>query len=160
MAHPNHTEGLVELLRDELRAAYLAGATDVHIYWRGETGVDKREPDFTEAASDYSADRIEYLEPLASQVDNTPQVTEAMVKHMANRFLGWKLPDDFFPDAGISFEPEFNAEYMAAQGRPPMRHTPTGTNLFDASQALAMVRYMVEGLPALSATTQHRTGEE
>lgn len=30
---------------------------------------------------------------------------------------------------------------------PPMRRNPTGTNLLDAEQAEAMVRYMVEGLP-------------
>lgn len=29
----------------------------------------------------------------------------------------------------------------------PERHNPAGTNLFDAEQATAMVRYIVEGLP-------------
>jgi hypothetical protein len=28
-----------------------------------------------------------------------------------------------------------------------MKHEPSGTNLFDATQADAMVRYMIEGLP-------------
>lgn len=28
-----------------------------------------------------------------------------------------------------------------------IRRTPTGTNLFDATQAEAMVRYMVDGMP-------------
>jgi hypothetical protein len=74
-------------------------------------------------------------------------MTEAQLKHMVDRFLGWKLPENFRPDDGISFEPLFNVEYMAAQGKPPMRRTPSGTNLFDATQAEAMVRYMVEGLP-------------
>lgn len=74
-------------------------------------------------------------------------LSEAQIKHMVNRFLGWKLPQEFHPDAGISFEPEFNKEWNARQGKPPQRHEPTGTNLFDAAQAEAMVRYMTEGLP-------------
>lgn len=75
-------------------------------------------------------------------------MTEAQIKHMVSRFLGWKLPEGFHPDAGISFEPEFNKEWNARHGKPPQRHEPSGTNLFDATQADAMVRYMVEGLPA------------
>lgn len=31
-------------------------------------------------------------------------MTEAQIKHMVNRFLSWKLPDNFNPDAGISFK--------------------------------------------------------
>lgn len=73
-------------------------------------------------------------------------MNEDQIKHMVNRFLGWKLPADFNPDGGISFEPEFNKEYMAREGKPPMRHEPTGTNLLDARQAEAMVRYLIEGL--------------
>jgi len=72
-------------------------------------------------------------------------MTEDQIKHMAERFLGWKLPEHFHPDAGISFEPEYNVEYMAKQGKPPMRHEPTGTNLFDYTQAVEMVRYMIDG---------------
>ncbi len=40
-------------------------------------------------------------------------MTEDQIKHMVNRFLGWKLPEHFKPDAGISFEPEFNKEWNA-----------------------------------------------
>lgn len=67
---------------------------------------------------------------------------EAQIKHMVNRFLGWRLPENFNPDAGISFKPTFNDHLPV-----PMKHEPTGTNLFDAQQAEAMVRYMIEGLP-------------
>jgi len=74
-------------------------------------------------------------------------MTDEQIKHMANRFLGWKIPQPFRPDAGISFEPEFNVEYMARQGKPPMRNEPTGTNLFGYTEAEAMIRYMLEGLP-------------
>ena len=69
--------------------------------------------------------------------------SEDQIKHMTNRFLGWKLPEDFRPDDGISFEPEFNKEWNASQGKPPQRRTPTGTNLFSYTQAEAMVRYML-----------------
>lgn len=75
-------------------------------------------------------------------------MTEAQIKHMTDRFLGWKLPANFQPDAGITFQPEYNVEFMASQGKPPMRHEPVGTNLFSAEQAQAMIRHMLEGLPA------------
>jgi hypothetical protein len=74
-------------------------------------------------------------------------MTDEQIKHMVDRFLGWRLPEHFSPDAGISFNPEFNVEYNAKNGKPPGRHQPSGTNLFDASQAEAMVRYMLEGMP-------------
>lgn len=68
-------------------------------------------------------------------------MTDAQIKHMVDRFLGWKLPEDFNPDAGISFKAAFN-EGTAY----PMKHEPSGTNLFDARQADAMVRYMIDGM--------------
>lgn len=69
-------------------------------------------------------------------------MTDEQIKHMVDRFLQWKLPENFLPDAGISFKAEFN-EHTAH----PMKHEPMGTNLFDATQADAMVRHMVDGLP-------------
>ncbi|RUU29712.1 NADAR family protein [Mesorhizobium sp. M6A.T.Ce.TU.016.01.1.1] len=72
-------------------------------------------------------------------------MNEDQIKKMVDRFLTWRLPDDFNPDAGISFEKTFN-EHTAF----PRKHEPVGTNLFDATQATAMVRHMVEGLPAVS----------
>jgi hypothetical protein len=56
------------------------------------------------------------------------------IKHMADRFLAWKLPADFAPDGGISFAPTTGPE-------------PTGTNLLNHWQASNMVRHMTEGLP-------------
>jgi hypothetical protein len=63
------------------------------------------------------------------------------IEYMANRFLGWKLPQPWNPDNGISYRrPNY--------AHPPADHDwPTGTNLFDATQAVAMVSHMVEGLP-------------
>lgn len=64
------------------------------------------------------------------------------IKHMVNRFLAWRLPEDFRPDGGVTFTPTGNAgtahEY---------RNEPSGTNLLDADQAQAMVRHMLAGLP-------------
>ena len=69
-------------------------------------------------------------------------LTDGQIKAMTERFLGWKLPENFNPDGGIKFEPVGNEgtefEY---------RNEPTGTNLFDYTQAEAMVRHMVDGLP-------------
>lgn len=69
-------------------------------------------------------------------------MSDEQIKHMVDRFLTWSLPSNFNPDCGISFRAEFN-EHLPD----PMRHKPCGTNLFDAGQAEAMVRHMVEGLP-------------
>jgi hypothetical protein len=65
----------------------------------------------------------------------------AMVKRMVDRFLAWRLPKPWSPDGGISYQ------------RPNYVHLPTdsdwpiGTNLFDATQAEAMIRHMLN-LPA------------
>lgn len=70
------------------------------------------------------------------------KLTDAQIKHMADRFLGWKLPASFNPDGGISFDPIANKGHSFES-----RREPVGTNLFDAEQADAMVRHMIEGLP-------------
>jgi hypothetical protein len=68
---------------------------------------------------------------------------EAQIKHMVDRFLMWKLPDNFSPDNGISaVRPNY---------APEVSWEPTGTNLLDATQADAMVRHMVEGLPVVNS---------
>ena len=61
------------------------------------------------------------------------------VEEMVNRFLGWSLPEDFNPDCGIRFEPvnPFDGH----------RFKPIGTNLFSATQAKAMVEYMLSTQP-------------
>lgn len=74
--------------------------------------------------------------------DSGPIYSDAKIKHMVDRFLGWRLPENFSPDAGISFKRTFNEHTQW-----PMKNEPIGTNLFDASQATEMVRYMVEGMP-------------
>lgn len=79
-------------------------------------------------------------ESKVSAASATPcSVTDAMV----DRFLSWKLPEDFHPDAGISFSPYFNVEYNAKHGKPPQRHEPIGTNLLTATQARAMLEHVL-----------------
>lgn len=69
---------------------------------------------------------------------NSAEMKMKVTDEMVNRFLGWKLPADFKPDAGISFKAEFN------ENTPwPMRHEPTGTNLLDAIQTRAMLEYVL-----------------
>lgn len=71
-------------------------------------------------------------------------MADAVIKYMTERFLAWKLPDDFNPDAGISFTPTFNDHLPV-----PMRHEPFGTNLLNYAQAEAMVRHLIDGLAKL-----------
>jgi len=61
-----------------------------------------------------------------------------IIERMTNRFIGWKLPDDFSPDCGITFKkqhdfihPKFGVQI----------YNPIGTNLFTVEQAKAMFEY-------------------
>lgn len=65
-------------------------------------------------------------------------MTEAEIKAAVSRFLTWKLPEDFSPDGGISFKATFNENTPH-----PMKAEPTGTNLLTATQAEAMIRYIL-----------------
>jgi len=74
---------------------------------------------------------------MSSKVDQ-PRLSDEQIKHMVDRFLMWELPRNFNPDCGISFD---DGEAYGA------RREPVGTNLFTATEADAMVRHMIEGLP-------------
>lgn len=78
---------------------------------------------------------------LASDASRS-EPSEAQVKHMVERFLQWRLPENFNPDCGI----EFRALHHEGRNAVLHKYEPVGTNLFDATQAEAMVRHMVEGL--------------
>ncbi len=57
---------------------------------------------------------------------------------MINRFLGWKLPKNFNPDGGISFEP------LGNKGTPhEYKREPSGTNLLDWVQAKEMLEFVL-----------------
>lgn len=76
-----------------------------------------------------------------------PKALEAaQIKHMVDRFLSWKLPENFSPDGGVSFEPLGNKGTTYE-----FKREPSGTNLLDATQAEAMVRHMIDGLAASKA---------
>lgn len=81
------------------------------------------------------------------QEEGRNEAVEKDVKHLVDRFLQWKLPDDFNPDCGIHFDAE------AARKINPVNHRyePTGTNLLTATQAEVMVRHMLE----VARTNQH-----
>lgn len=61
------------------------------------------------------------------------------VNKMVDRFLGWKLPHDFSPDAGISFAKRYNVGTAFERN-----HEPIGTNLLNADQAKAMIEHMLK----------------
>lgn len=87
---------------------------------------------------------------LAEKKENTP-MTDEQIKHMVDRFLQWKLPEDFRPDGGIEFDP------ISSKGTAyERRREPVGTNLLSATQAEAMVRHMLDGLPALAETGEEK----
>ena len=71
-------------------------------------------------------------------------MTEEQIKHMRDRFLYWKLPENFSPDCGITFNRTFN--HRTKSDDYDIRE-PVGTNLFDAAQAEQMIRFMIEGMP-------------
>lgn len=59
------------------------------------------------------------------------------IEKATQRFLGWRLPEPWNPDGGISYKrPNY--------AHPPADHDwPTGTNLFDYSQTKAMIEYIL-----------------
>jgi hypothetical protein len=66
-------------------------------------------------------------------------IDDDKIKEMTNRFLCWKLPEDFSPDCGISFDADAAKKINPVNGK----YEPVGTNLFTATQAEAMVRFML-----------------
>ena len=62
------------------------------------------------------------------------------IDKMVDRFLAWKLPGDFGPDAGVTFNP--------GHITPSSPHWPTGTNLLTAAQARQMFEHVTADEPA------------
>ncbi|MFA7282421.1 MAG: hypothetical protein WC100_20230 [Sterolibacterium sp.] len=125
-----------------------------------ESPAPQADEDETGAWADLRASGGIFPEAYAvAQSENV--MTEDQIKHMVNRFLMWKLPRDTFnPDCGISFDKKPYNTHTAH----PSQHEPSGTNLFDATQADAMVRYMIDGLPTAPQSApvfkaSHNSGE-
>ena len=67
-------------------------------------------------------------------------MTDEQIKYLVNRFLNYKIRgEDFRPDGGVTAK---RPNYA-----PAVEWAIYGTNLLDANQADAMVRYMIEGIP-------------
>lgn len=65
-------------------------------------------------------------------------ISDQRIERMAGRFLNWKLPADFAPDGGVTFEPVGNRDTGNEY-----RREPVGTNLLTYNQAVEMVRHMI-----------------
>lgn len=74
------------------------------------------------------------------------QAVQGFTDAMVDRFLGWKLPEDFSPDAGISFKPTKPYDEPG--------WWPVGTNLLHAGQAKEMLQHVVGGAPVLPGLSQ------
>lgn len=84
------------------------------------------------------------------------KMDEKQIDEMVNRFLGWKLPKDFAPDAGISFKP-------ATLPSTPMNYEgywPVGTNLLNADQARDMIKHVLGLTHNASLSGLHAAGEK
>lgn len=82
-------------------------------------------------------------------------MNDAQIRHMTARFLGWQLPPDFAPDNGISFQKTGNEGTPHAYTREP-----SGTNLLNAEQAEAMVRYIANGADSAPAPGASESWQE
>lgn len=69
-------------------------------------------------------------------------MTKAQLIHMITRFLAWKLPANFSPDGGITFDRFANSNTPYK-----LRREPSGTNLLDYHQAKEMVEHITDQLP-------------
>ena len=62
------------------------------------------------------------------------------IDNLVDRFLRWRLPADFSPDAGIEFKKP--SELFPEMENADEVHWPIGTNLLDATEAKAMLEYV------------------
>ena len=73
------------------------------------------------------------------------------IDKLVDRFLCMKMPEDFAPDAGISFKTE--AHYDSP-------HWPIGTNLFTAEQARDFLsKLLIEFVPTGAFNSRYALGE-
>lgn len=98
---------------------YLEEAADALEAMQSETAR------LVEKSNAYIIDNARFSNALEA-MQPTPRIDDAV-----NRFLGWRLPDDFQPDCGVSFTPLTHPNSW-----------PTGTNLLTATQAREMLEYI------------------
>lgn len=87
----------------------------------------------------YEPDEPEEFEFMKSMLLHALSTFTPDVKTAVDRFIGWKLPYDFYPDCYIEFD---RAKANA------MGSWPIGTNLFTVDQAKAMFEYALSAFPA------------
>jgi phage terminase Nu1 subunit (DNA packaging protein) len=73
---------------------------------------------------------------------------DKIIQDAAGKLMGWKLPDDFYPDCFITFDAT-KAKYHGSW--------PTGTNLLHVGQAADMLEYCIGD--ALRAALAERDAE-
>lgn len=71
-----------------------------------------------------------------------PAFDKKQMDAMVNRFLGWKLPVTFSPDAGVSFRP--TGYMMSREESHSKGWWPMGTNLLNADEARAMLEHVLD----------------
>ena len=104
LAALQHPTPASDEVRELVKAAYIDGATAVHNSW--VAGTNGREPDFGEAASDYTAFAVERLasQPTAQPSDLVERVAKALAKADGLDFdevCGVDAnPDDGYCDSG------------------------------------------------------------
>lgn len=93
-------------------------------------------------ATPEEADKLGIATFGTSTTTKEPMNTTNNIDAMVSLFLAWRLPQNFMPDAGISFNPPHNPNLW-----------PTGTNLLTAEQARTMLEYVRGEAGALLSPT-------
>lgn len=83
-------------------------------------------------------------------------MSNKLIGNMVDRFLSWKLPKGFCPDAGISFNPKYPYE----DDKLGNSWWHVGTNLFDAIQTREMIEYILGDSLAEIAALHARCEEQ
>lgn len=112
---------------DEQAPASLLPLTVQALVYATTKALTEKQPSTLVPGSTVTIGEVEF------EVSESPAAAqEAAYRAMVDRFLSWKLPQDFGPDAGIAFTPPPHL---------PDLYWPTGTNLFHAGQALEMFKH-------------------
>ncbi len=83
-----------------------------------------------------------------AEIAELKRVPDNCIRDMVDRFLGWKIPADFYPDCGVKFEP-------TELQKTGVHSWPVGTNLFHAKQAEEMLGYVAARVVAKNIMLGH-----
>ena len=93
------------------------------------------------------ADALDAIDRLAA-LASAPPAPAIDIDAAANRLMMWRLPDDFSPDCGISFDGRKDDEWNKN------KTWPAGTNLFNVEQAKKMLGYALAGASPAPAASE------